>query len=380
MGVIEVLFYPTAGEGEGAAAAAGTERWKIICENDAVSILDDTDGRKRKLIGSGHWTGKGIGRRYAAGAPIDSSTWGQVENALRRAIGRPAGVVAPQPQPPPPPAAAGPLAAGGYAELILELATGDVIYQQRARSDRRALNAFEWKIVVEDKLVSVHAHDEGPFAYATWDGERLADREVRSKTGRTVNDYQWGLVEKVASEAITGYPAPVPLAAYDSATSGAPRTSATASEAPAAQPRPKPPSRPKDRRSGWWAFGAAGLALAGTIVSWRTMPPGDQVALGITIALGVLTLGLVIYGGYGLGTRCPNCKAWYRRDTTSTDIIGTSTFTRQESKPVYDSSGKQSGTTYETVTYQRTDYRYYYKCRECRHEWTGTGSTESRIG
>jgi hypothetical protein len=326
VGVIEVLFYPRAGDAEGAAGPGAGDRWKIIVENDAVSILDDTDGGRRRLIGSGQWTGKGIGRRYAAGAPIDSSTWSQMENALRRAIGRPAGVVAPQPQPPP--AAAGPLAAGGYAELILELATGDVIYQQRARSERRALNAFEWKIVVEDTLVIVHAHDEDAFAYAKWDGERLADREVRSKRGRTVNDYQWGLVEKVASEAITGYPAPVPLAAYDSATSGTPRISATPS----------------------------------------------------AIALGVLTLGLVIYGGYGLGTRCPNCKAWYRREITSTDNLGTSTFTRQESKPVYDSSGKQTGTTYETVTYERTEYRYHYQCKECRHRWTGHGSSETRIG
>jgi hypothetical protein len=378
VGVIEVLFYPRAGDAEGAAGPGAGDRWKIIVENDAVSILDDTDGGRRRLIGSGQWTGKGIGRRYAAGAPIDSSTWSQMENALRRAIGRPAGVVAPQPQPPP--AAAGPLAAGGYAELILELATGDVIYQQRARSERRALNAFEWKIVVEDTLVIVHAHDEDAFAYAKWDGERLADREVRSKRGRTVNDYQWGLVEKVASEAITGYPAPVPLAAYDSATSGTPRISATPSEAPAAQPRPRPKSPPKDRRSGWWAFAAAGLALGGTLVSWKTMPPGDSVALGITIALGVLTLGLVIYGGYGLGTRCPNCKAWYRREITSTDNLGTSTFTRQESKPVYDSSGKQTGTTYETVTYERTEYRYHYQCKECRHRWTGHGSSETRIG
>ena len=61
-------------------------------------------------------------------------------------------------------------------------------------------------------------------------------------------------------------------------------------------------SKARERRSGWWAFAAFGVALVGTLVSWQMMPPGDSVALGITIALGVGAFALAIYGGYGLGT------------------------------------------------------------------------------
>jgi hypothetical protein len=362
VGVIEVQFHPKTSSVTGGAGAAG-ERWKIIIENDAVSIVGDTAGGRTGLIGTGYWTGKGIGRRAAAGAPLDDSTWGQIENAVRRALGPPAGVIATPPSTPaPPPAAEAPRA--GYTEMIVELSTGDVIYQQHVPSERRPLNGFEWKIVLEDRRVIVYAHDEGAFAYGTWDGERLADREVRSKRQRTVNDYQWGVVERVVSAVLGGPPAPS-------------QPSATASEAPAA--RPKPPRPPKDRRSGWWALAAIGVAFAGTMLSWRSMSPDDDVALGVTIALAVVTFGLVIYGGYGLGTRCPKCRSWYRRDTTSTDIIGTSTYSKQVETPVYDSSGKRTGTTYETATFERTDYRYHYRCRECSHTWTGTGSSEHRI-
>jgi hypothetical protein len=109
------------------------------------------------------------------------------------------------------------------------------------------------------------------------------------------------------------------------------------------------------------------------------MPPGDHVALAVTIALAVVTLGLVIYGGIGLGTRCPSCRAWYRRETTSTDVLDTSTYSKQISTPVNDSSGKQIGTTSETATYERTSYRYHYRCKMCSHRWTGTGSSERRV-
>jgi len=33
----------------------------------------------------------------------------------------------------------------------------------------------------------------------------------------------------------------------------------------------------------------------------------------------------------------------------------------------------------ELATYERTDYRYHYRCKECAHRWTGTGSSERRI-
>ena len=165
----------------------------------------------------------------------------------------------------------------------------------------------------------------------------------------------------------------MPRLAVSGAATGSAAESATATEATSPEEAP----RPADRRSGWWALAAAGVALAGTIVSWQAMPPGDGVALGITIALAAVTLGLVIYGGIGLGTRCPSCRAWYRRETTSTDVLGTSTYSKQIEQPVRDSSGKQIGTTSETATYERTDYRYHYRCKECAHRWTGTGCVGS---
>ena len=238
MGLIEVLFDPETGGTERVAESLSSDAlgqlWKIICEDDAVSIVADKGDGKVGLIGAGRWTGKGIGQRYAMGDPIDERSWGKIEHALRCAFAGPA--------------------AGGAAG-----------------------------------------------------------------------------------------------------------------------------SGGKDRRSGWWALAAAGVALAGTIVSWQAMPPGDGVALAVTIALAVVTLGLVIYGGIGLGTRCPSCRAWYRRETTSTDMLGTSTVSRTISKPVHDSSGKQTGTTSELATYERTNYRYHYRCKECSHRWTGTGSSERRI-
>lgn len=134
-----------------------------------------------------------------------------------------------------------------------------------------------------------------------------------------------------------------------------------------------------DRRSGWWALAAVSLAFAGTLASWKAMRPGDDVALAITIALGVLTAGLGIYAGYGAGTRCPRCRSWYRRETTGTTETGTSTYTKQIDEPIKDSSGKQIGTTSVTATYERTTYRYDYRCRECGNTWTGTGSSERRV-
>lgn len=371
MGLIEVLFDPETGGTERVAESLSSDApghlWKIICEDDAVSVLAAKGDGKVGLIGAGRWTGKGIGQRYATGDPIDQSSWGKIEHALRCAFAGP--VAAAEPAVASdlrPPGAVDP-AEDGYTELIVELASGNVLYQRRSRTDRRAANAFEWKVVVDGERVTVHANDETSCARATWDGERLTDREVRSKQ-RTINDYQWGVVEKAVIEVITGRSAPMP-----------PRMSSGAAAGAAVEPAATRVPAGKDRRSGWWALAAIGVALAGTIVAWQAMPPDDGVALAVTIALAVVTLGLVIYGGIGLGTRCPSCRAWYRRETTSTDVLGTSTTSRMISKPVYDSSGKQTGTTSELATYEVTNYRYHYRCKECAHRWTGTGSSERRI-
>lgn len=378
MGLIEVLFDPetggTARVAESLSSDAPGHLWKVICEDDAVSILADQGDGKVGLIGAGRWTGKGIGQRYATGDPIDQRSWGKIEYALRCAFADPAAAAAAAESAVAsarrPPATVDP-AESGYTELIVELASGSILYQRRSRTDRRVANGFEWKVVVDGERVTVHASDEDSCARATWDGERLTDREVRSKR-RTINDYQWGVVEKAVIEVITGRPAPMPPRMSSGAAAGV-------AVEPAAARAPAGKNSGKDRRSGWWALAAAGVALAGTIASWQAMPPGDGVALAVTIALAVVTLGLVIYGGVGLGTRCPSCRAWYRRETTSTDVLGTSTTSRTISKPVYDSSGKQTGTTSELATYEVTNYRYHYRCKECSHRWTGTGSSERRI-
>jgi hypothetical protein len=350
VGALEVWFDPETGNIERSAAAG--LRWKVVCEGEAVSILGDVGRGEAGLLGAGRWTGKGIADRRATGAPIADSAWGKLEHALRGAFATSA-------------------PGRGYAEAIVELTSGKLGHRQHAPTDRRAANAFEWKIVVEGDRVTVHARDEHGLARARWDGQGLVDREARSKRGGTVNDYQWGLVEDAAIELITGR-APPRRAAF----SGVPAASAP----PREERMGGRPAAPKDRRSGGWALAAAALALAGTIASWQVMPPGDGAALAATIALGLVTLGLVIYGGAGLATRCPRCKAWYRRETTSTEETGSSTYTQTIEQPVHDSSGKQIGTTSELATYRRTTYCYHYRCKECSHRWTGTGSSDERIG
>jgi hypothetical protein len=350
--VVELWFDPETGAAEGIAPADASPdpagRWRIIVEDDAVSILGDTGKSKVGLIGAGRWSGSGIARRYAVDAPISDSTWGKLEHALRRARSGDA------------PGAAEEVA--GYAEAIVELTSGRILHQQRSPSERRAANAFEWKVVIDGERVTVHSSSEGSFAHARWDGERLSGREVRPAR-LAVNDYQWGVVEKAVIEVVTGRAAPMPARA----------------SAGAAPERERAGLRPRDRRSGWWALGAIGVALAGALVSWWVMPSGDPVALGITIALGAGAIALAIYGGYGLGTRCPSCRSWYRRETTATTTTGTSTYSKQIDEPVRDSSGKQIGTTSVTATYERTEYRYDYRCKECSHRWTGHGSSERRV-
>jgi len=342
----------------------GDGPWRVIVEGSAVSVLG---GRNNTLIGSGEWSGKGVRKRYTVDEPITDKQWAAVEKAVRDH----------QTKGPPPPRAAvsevsipSPTTEG--FEVIVDLSTGDIVHYRPDIGRRRPANAFEYKVEVQGDVATISALDADDFARATWTGGALVDHEVKSAHTDKINDYQWGVVQ-TALIAATGGTVPEAPRAMER-----PRA---ADVTPVGRARPTVTTGDQrgDGRSGWWALGAAlttTFALAGSLLFG---PAGDQVMLGVNIALGVLALGLWIYGGYGLATRCPSCKAWYRRKLTDTTNLGSHTTTRQVSKPVYDSSGKQSGTTYETATYEVTKYRYSYRCKECSHQWTGAGTSERRI-
>ncbi len=346
--VIRLWFDPSSGDSMqmSEADSVPSKCWLVIREDEGVSILDDANS----LVAAGRWTGKGIANRYAADDPLDDSTWGKLEHALRQTTDTPssdAGV-------------------GTYREAIVQLATGDLIYDAHEPSDRRAANAFEWKIEYAGGDVTVTS-SKGASATARWVDGSLADCTPR---GLSPNDYQWEIVERAVHTLTTGLPPPPfkprpsreprrRLLPRMAASQGAVRTSS-------------------DRRSGWWALAAFLVSLVGTILAWK-VSPHDGLGLATTIGLGACTLGLGIYALYGVTTRCPECKAWYRRETTSTTNLGTTTTTRYINEPVHDSSGKQTGTVSTLATYEVTRYRYHYRCKECAHQWTGTGSSERRI-
>lgn len=249
-------------------------------------------------------------------------------------------------------------------------------------------------MIVENDAVSILGDTGkskvGLIGSGRWSGSGIARRYA---VDAPIRDSTWGKLEHALRRAFAGgaprataaavaeaavakaAAAPMPAGADSDADSSAASSAASG----AAPERGQTGSRARERRSGWWAFAAFGVALVGTLVSWQMMPSGDSVALGITIALGVGAFALAIYGGYGLGTRCPSCRSWYRRETTATTETGTSTYSKQIDEPIRDSSGKQIGTTSVTATYERTEYRYDYRCKECAHRWTGHGSSERRI-
>lgn len=234
-----------------------------------------------------------------------------------------------------------------------------------------------WKVLREDAAVSVLARNAKRkivlIGNGQWSRKGIGKRYAVSEP---IDDKTWAKLESALHRLGRGDEPAEPADPSALVDASGPGELASAQATDADQPAR---TGRGDLRSGWWAFAAALVTAAGCAIAWMAHTPGDSVSLAVAIILTVGALGLVIYLLYGLGTRCPSCKAWYRRETTSTEVTGTSTVSRQESTPVYDSSGKQSGTTYQTVTYEVTNYRYYYRCKECSNRWTGSGSSERRV-
>jgi len=363
VGVTAVWFDPRTGESAPAPPTDGDfgDRWKVICEGDGVSILGERGGSTH-LIGAGRWTGNGIARRYAVADPISDRMWSHIENAMRRVMGAASGpaVIDDDERP-------GLSSTAVYHEAMVDLTTGDVREHRRSPSMRRPANAFEWKLVIEDDKVTLYATDDRAFARARWDGEQLIDRELTSSPIQP-NDYQWSVIASGVSQLLTGRP--LPVATFDSPVRVPKRGRDVTPVA----------SRTTDRRSGWWALGAFLIALVGMIVTIATRSPGDNgLVTGIAIGLGAGTLGLGIYNLIGISTRCPRCRAWFRRETRSIDHMGSHTKSKTIDEPIYDSDGKQTGSRSVHATYEVSEYRYNYRCKECSNTWSRHSTSEHRV-
>ncbi len=314
----------------------------VAVEGDRVTITDD-DGQ----VATAQFDGKFLGKREPGASVLNgnAAAWNMVEGAV---IALASGT---RPRPPEP---------EGYIEATVQLMSGEIVDKSTTPSTAAIDNMFHARVALDASRVTITDHVG--TATARWDGSALVDRDDGDST-LSANAAMWTSIEQAVATIAKERPASTPAV----------RVSSVAHEN-----QPAPSVGTRETRSGWWALGAMVVAIGGAIVAWMSNRPGDTVGLVIAIALTVLAVGLVIYTVYGATTRCPGCKAWYRRETTSVEDLGTSQVTRHESKPVYDSSGKQTGTTSEWVTYNVTNYRYHYRCKECSHRWTGHGSSESR--
>jgi hypothetical protein len=324
-------------------AARTAFEWNVIVDSGSVRIEDSTG----TLLGTAVWTGKRLKRRKTEHT-INDFQWDVVEDVLIEQVTGKAAPARPERES---------VASNAPPHLIVvDLTTGKVWRHGALASTPRARTAFEWNVIADGSRTTATIEDSNGKVIATakWDGQCLTGSGAPGE----INEHQWGIVENAWTEVLTwdapGERAKVSLRQASRELVGS-----------------------RDKRSGWWAFGAFLLALVGFIVAILVHTKGDNISLATIFVLGVLAAGLGIYAAYGAGTRCPSCKAWYRRKTTSVDNLGSHTEQRQVSKPVYDSAGKQTGTTYETKTVTVTRYRYNYKCKECGHTWTGTGTSES---
>ncbi len=241
-----------------------------------------------------------------------------------------------------------------------------------------------WKVIRQGNAISILARNAKDnvvlIASGTWSGKGIGQRQ---EIGETVTESQWGTLTNVISSVdrdeelgrVQRREPKRPLVEYTGPEGVIP--GAEASRQPT-ELRADPGGE-RDGLSGWWIFGAGVVALIGFIISWKAQQPNDPMGKVITIALGLLAGGLLIYSIYGGATRCPSCHAWFKREHTGTDELGSSTATRNESVAVNDSAGKQIGTTTQSVTYEVTRYRYHYKCKTCSHRWSADSSSQRKV-
>jgi uncharacterized protein YcfJ len=227
-----------------------------------------------------------------------------------------------------------------------------------------------WKVIRQGEAISVLARNAKDavvlIASGSWTGMGVGKRD---EVGDTLTDRQWGKLE----HALRTFDRGEALAGVDRSKPPV-RTVAE----PGGQAADAKPTRARDGRSGWWVFGAGVVALVGCLIAWKAQQPDDATGKAITYSLGILAVGLLGYSIYGGATRCPSCHAWFKRKRLSTENMGTSTESREETTSVKDSAGNVVGSTSQYVTYNVTTYHYHYSCKACRHRWTLSGTSKSR--
>lgn len=254
-----------------------------------------------------------------------------------------------------------------YLEVWLEPETWTTTKTRRKRphaGDDDDAPPTAWQVIVDHGQARIQRAGE-VVASARWNRETHALVDRAAEDEAVMTRAVWQHLQDALRAATAPTTGPLPARAQPEPAARLPEVAATASGSATV------------RRSGWWALAASVVAIAGALIAWRVAR--DDVGLYLAIALGVIALGLTSYTLFGAATRCPRCTAWYRRKLESTDLLGTSTENRDESVAVYDSDGKQTGTTYRSVTYEVSRYNYNYRCKQCSHRWTTQGTTSRRI-
>jgi hypothetical protein len=172
----------------------------------------------------------------------------------------------------------------------------------------------EWKVLCRDDAVSVLAPKEGQLVLigsGKWDGKHIDDRyqvdESDPITGST-----WAHFEDALHRSATGV--------HDDGIVG----------------------HIQRGPSSAWAIATCVVVVAGAIVAWRAMRPGDPIGVAVSTVLDIGAICLLAFCVYGAVTRCPRCASWYRREYVSMENS--------------------------------------YKCKECSHRRTANGSRDPRVG
>lgn len=113
-----------------------------------------------------------------------------------------------------------------------------------------------------------------------------------------------------------------------------------------------------------------------TFQLWREQQEAESrnktfTRVGIILAAGIFILVIILMRG--IGSECPQCKSWWKRELLSRDLVDSSTKhgIRTVRKEVQGGSGGyvMVDEAYSTTTYT---HKYHYACKKCGHKWTVT--------